>query len=110
MCYAFRMAKRLTGAEKYFADRMLDPAHRVEHAAATKRIRNTDAIVRALDQKREANGLSKAELARRADLPPEAVRRLFSANCVNPTLGTITALAGALNVELVLQPLAEVKC
>lgn len=103
------MTKRPTGAEKYFADRMLDPVYRAEHAAATERIRSTDAIVRALDQKREASGLSKAELARRADLPPEAVRRLFSADSANPTLGTITALAGALNVELVLQPLAEAK-
>jgi DNA-binding phage protein len=103
------MAKHPTGAEKYFADRMLDPAYRAEHAAATERIRSTDAIVRALDEKREASGLSKAELARRADLPPEAVRRLFSADNANPTLGTITALAGALNVELVLQSIASTK-
>ena len=105
----FTMTKQPTGAEKYFADRMLDPVYRAEHGAAAERIRSTDAIVRALDEKREASGLSKAELARRADLPPEAVRRLFSADSANPTLGTITALAGALNVELVLQPLASAK-
>lgn len=100
------MTQRPTGAEKYFADRMSDPVYRAEHAAATERIRSTDAIVRALDEKREASGLSKAELARRADLLPEAVRRLFSADNANPTLGTIMALAGALKVELVLKPLA----
>ncbi len=100
------MTKRPTGAEKYFTGRMHDTAYRAEHAAATDRIRRTDAIVRALNEKREASGLSKAELARRADLPPEAVRRLFSAEGANPTLGTVTALANALNVELVLQPLA----
>lgn len=88
---------------------MLDPEYRAEHIAATDRIRRTDAIVRALDEKRELSGLSKAELARRADLPPEAVRRLFSTSSANPTLGTITALAGALNVELVLKPLTNAK-
>ena len=103
------MPRQPTGAEKFFAERMLDPAYKAEHAAATERIRSADAIVRALDQKREASGFSKAELARRADLPPEAVRRLFSAGSANPTLGTITALAGALKVELVLQPLADAK-
>lgn len=103
------MTKQLTGAEKYFADRMLDPAYQAEYAAASDRIRRTDAIVRALDDERKAKGISKAELARRADLSPEAVRRLFSADGVNPTLETITALASALDVQLVLRSLADAK-
>jgi transcriptional regulator with XRE-family HTH domain len=86
---------------------MLDPEYRREYEAASMRLRTTDAIVRSLDARRQAEGLSKAELARRADLPAEAVRRLFSADRVNPTLGTIAALAGALDVELVLQPLVS---
>lgn len=101
------MREPRTGAEKYFAERMLEPEYRREYEAAAARIRSTDAIVRSLDARREAEGLTKAELARRAHLPAEAVRRLFSADQANPTLGTITALAGALDVELVLQPLAS---
>ena len=46
----FTMTKQPTGAEKYFADRMLDPVYRAEHGAAAERIRSTDAIVRALDE------------------------------------------------------------
>lgn len=101
------MKKVRTAAERYFAERMLDPEYRREYEAASVRIRTTDVIVRSLDARRQAEGLTKAELARRAHLPAEAVRRLFSADRANPTLGTITALAGALNVELVLQPLAS---
>ena len=48
-------------------------------------------------------GMTKAELARRADLTPEVVRRLFSADSPNPTIGTLTALADSLGLELVPQ-------
>ena len=108
ICVTVRSVREArTGAERYFAERMLDPEYRREYEAASVRIRTTDAIVRSLDARRQAEGLTKAELARRAHLPAEAVRRLFSADRANPTLGTIAALAGALDVELVLQPLAS---
>ena len=54
-----------------------------------------------LDERREALGMTKAELARRADITPEAVRRLFIADNPNPTIGTLTAIADALDVDLV---------
>ena len=57
--------------------------------------------MRALDDRREELGITKAELARRADLAPEAVRRLFSTDQPNPTITTLAALADALGVEFV---------
>lgn len=53
---------------------------------------------------REALGLSKAELARRAGLPPEAVRRLFTMRSPNPTATTLVALARAMDLDLVAEP------
>ena len=47
---------------------------------------------------------AKAELARRAGMPPEAVRRLFSVEGPNPTAATLVALADALDLELVARP------
>lgn len=66
-----------------------------------RRIDAIDRLVRALDERREKLGLSKAELARPAELAPVAMRRLFSVDSPNPAIGTLTALADALGLELV---------
>jgi DNA-binding phage protein len=98
-----------TGAEKYLAKKGKDPDYRAAYNEARPRIDQVDAIVRALDDRREALGLSKAELARRADLAPEAVRRLFSIEAPNPTIVTLVALAEALDLELTVAPLPRVR-
>lgn len=92
--------KPRTGAESYFAKRMEDPAYADAHDAAAARIDEIDQILGFIDQVRVDQDLSKAELARRAGLPPEAVRRLLTADHRNPTLDTILALSHALGVEL----------
>lgn len=89
-----------TGAERYFADRMKDPEYAEAHRKAAERIDEIDRILGFLDQKRVDQGISKAELARRAGLKAEAVRRLLTAEHQNPTLETILALSKALDVEL----------
>jgi DNA-binding phage protein len=91
-----------TGADRYFARRASEPGYAEAYDEARRRDA-IDRLVRALDDRREELGLSKAELARRAELAPEAVRRLFSADSPNPTIGTLTALADALGLELVPQ-------
>ena len=93
-----------TGAERYFAEQMAEPEYRAAYEAAARRIRRTDELVRQLDRRREERGLSKAELARRAGLPPEVVRRLFTAAHANPTALTLAALAEALDLHLVATP------
>src|SRR3546814_7802458 len=92
-------SKRPTGAERYLAGQLADPEYRDAYDEARRRIAQVDELVRALDGRRVELGLSKAELARRADLAPEAVRRLFSIESPNPTASTLAALADALELE-----------
>jgi transcriptional regulator with XRE-family HTH domain len=102
------MAPR-TGAERYFARQMEDPEYRAAYKDARKRVGRTDALVRSLDERRSAKGMSKAALARKAGLPPEAVRRLFTVKAPNPTAGTLVALAEALDLEVVARPKAPAR-
>ncbi len=98
---AFMARTTQTGAERYFSQRAAELGFAEEYEAARRRIDQVDRLVHELDDRREALGMTKAELARRADLAPEAVRRLFSADSPNPTIGTLTALADSLGLELV---------
>lgn len=98
------MARQPTGAERYLAGRLEDDEYQQAFELARERIAQIDEIIRALDARRVALSITKAELARRANLKPEAVRRLFSADRANPTLQTLVALADALDLELRPQP------
>ena len=98
-----------TGAERYLTERKGDPEYRLAYAAARRRIDQIDSIIRILDQRRCSLELSKAELARRANLRPEVIRRLFSAERPNPTLSTLVALAEALEMELAAEPLEQAR-
>jgi len=89
-----------TGAERYLARRLEDPEYRQAYEEARERIEQIDLVIRAFDARREELHLTKAELARRAGVKPEAIRRLFSAEKPNPTLTTLVALAGALDLEI----------
>ena len=98
----------LTGAERYLKNRREDPDYDRTYISARRRIDQIDALIRALDERRCDLNLSKAELARRADLRPEVIRRLFTAESPNPTLSTVVALAGALKLELTTEPVEDV--
>jgi DNA-binding phage protein len=98
------MVKRMTGAERYLARRLEDAEYRQAYTEARERIDQIDSVIRALDARREELELTKAELARRAGVKPEAIRRLFSAEKPNPTLTTLVALAGALDLEILPTP------
>lgn len=100
------MAAR-TGAERYFEKQRTDPEYERAYQEAAATVRAIDALVRSIDDCREAHGLSKAELARRAGLPPEAVRRLFTMRSPNPTAATLVALARVLDLDLVAEPRAK---
>jgi len=100
-----RMPKARTGAERYLKERREDADYELAYQAARRRIDQVDSLIRVLDQRRSNLDLSKAELARRANLRPEVIRRLFSAENPNPTLSTLVALAEALEMELAAEPL-----
>jgi len=93
-----------TGAERYFEGQLEDEEYKAAYVEASERIRRTDELVRSLDERRDARGMTKAALARRAGLPPEAVRRLFTMQSPNPTAVTLVALAEALDLDLVAVP------
>ena len=57
-----------------------------------------------IDEERERQGLSKAELARRTGMSPVVVRRLFSSPSSNPTLETVLSLLEELDIEVELKP------
>jgi DNA-binding phage protein len=98
------MNRARTGAERYIAELKKDPEFRAAYEDAARRTRAVDELVRSLERARLRLGLSKAELARRAGMQPEAVRRLFSVDRPNPTAVTLTALAQVLGLELVARP------
>jgi ribosome-binding protein aMBF1 (putative translation factor) len=98
------MVRTKTRAERYIATQKRDPEFREAYNEAAHRVRQVDELVRALDDAREQHGMTKAELARRAGMAPEVVRRLFTAEGPNPTAATLTALADVLGVELIARP------
>src|SRR6185295_6519510 len=70
-----------------------------------KVIDEIDALVNQLDQARIELGMTKGELARRAQKLPAYVRRLLLAKGSNPTLRSTVELARHLGLRLKLVPL-----
>ncbi len=97
-------ARRKTGFDRYVDTRMKDSRFAAEYRNARAEIDATDALIRALEQAREASGLSKAELARRIDVKPAMVRRLLTAPRGNPTVATVLKVTSALGYHLELAP------
>jgi DNA-binding XRE family transcriptional regulator len=88
-----RLAKRL--AE--------DPEFRTEFERQQRAIAAIDEIVNQLDALRLEHDYTKAELARMIDKNPASVRRLLTA-AANPELGTIVAMADALDADVIVVP------
>lgn len=84
-----------------------DPEFLREYVVESVRIATIDMIVNALDDAREAAGLSKAALARAISVEPATIRRLFTTGHVNPTLGTLAEVAAALGMRITLEPLGK---
>jgi DNA-binding phage protein len=103
------MMMKSTGAQRYFEARAEGSSeYREALEDARLRIGAIDQVVRVLDEQRVALGLSKAELARRAGMRPEVVRRLLGVGSINPTLATVISLASALSLNLTVTPRHDV--
>jgi transcriptional regulator with XRE-family HTH domain len=87
------------------ADDLKDSEFLREFVGESVRIATVDMIVNALDRARTTAGLSKADLARAISVNPAVIRRLFSAERPNPTLGTLAEVAAALGMRVTLEPL-----
>lgn len=114
MCYALAMSStiadaRSTGQSKSgHHDRLArrlaeDPGFKAEFKRQQRTIAAIDNIVNQLDTLRSDRAYSKAELARKIDKNPASVRRLLTA-ATNPELGTIVAVADALDADVVVVP------
>lgn len=84
-----------------------DPEFLREYVVESVRIATIDEVVNALDDARQAAGLSKAELARAIQVEPATIRRLFASHRSNPTLGTLAEVAAALGMRITIQPLED---
>ena len=86
---------------------LADPEFLRTYVLESVRITTIDSLVNELDDLREAEGLSKAALARAIGSNPATVRRLFSSADASPTVGTLAEVAAALGMKLVLAPLDD---
>jgi ribosome-binding protein aMBF1 (putative translation factor) len=85
--------------ERLMAARMEDAEFRAEYQRTRREVERIDVIIRALDARREQQGLSKAELARRIGRNPSSIRRLFTQE-TNPELKLVVSMLDALGLEL----------
>lgn len=100
----------MTGTSAFWKDlarELEDPEFLREYVVESVRIATLDEVVNALDDAREAAGLSKAELARAIQVEPATIRRLFASERSNPTLGTLAEVAAALGMRITLEPLDD---
>ncbi|MFC7545590.1 helix-turn-helix domain-containing protein [Plantactinospora sp. GCM10030261] len=95
-----------SGFQDDLNDDLTDPDFLRSFVTESVRIATVDAIINALDDARTASGLSKADVARAIGAEPATVRRLFSAGNVNPTLGTLAAVAAALGLHISVRPMS----
>jgi DNA-binding phage protein len=95
-----------TGFWEDLADDLRDPEFLREYVVESIRIATIDLVINALDDARQAAGLSKADVARAINVEPATVRRLFGAGNVNPTLGTLASVAAALGMRITVEPLS----
>jgi len=103
---AMRTTKKLDTSrhDRRLARRMTEePEFKAEFERQQRTIAAIDEIVNQLDALRLAHALSKAELARAIDKNPASVRRLLTARG-NPELGTVVAMADALDADVLVVP------
>lgn len=100
----------MTGSSVFWDDLsrdLEDPEFLRDFVIESMRIATIDDVVNALDNAREAAGLSKAELARAIQVEPATIRRLFASATSNPTLGTLAEVAAALGLRITVEPLDD---
>ena len=83
-----------------------DPEFAAAYFRGKLRLMVLDQLIDKLEETRESADLSKAELARAADLQESLFRKLTT-NPSNPTFKTLTDVAAALGLKLALVPMSE---
>jgi DNA-binding phage protein len=93
--------------DKLLADELRDPEFARGYAAELARINAIDAVINGLSDLLEESGMNKTQLARAIGSQPSVVRRLLTAQTVNPTLSTVAELAAALGWKVTLTPMSD---
>jgi ribosome-binding protein aMBF1 (putative translation factor) len=79
------------------------PERRARNERTKRQVLATRQILQQIDDERERRGMTKADLAHRIGATPSVVRRLFSSETSNPTLGTVVAMLDALDLDVQVQ-------
>lgn len=82
---------------------MQEPEFAESYRLHRARIDAIDTLMRALDEERERQKMTKADLARRIDAEPAAIRRLFTEARPNPQIGRLVDMAHELGLEITVQ-------
>ena len=94
---------RKTSFDQRFDGWMQDPEFVESYRLHRARIDAIDTLMRALDEERERQKMTKADLARRIEAKPAAVRRLFTESRPNPQIGRLVDIAHELGFEITVQ-------
>jgi ribosome-binding protein aMBF1 (putative translation factor) len=92
-----------TSFDRRFDKWMQDPEFAESYRLHRARIDAIDGLMRAIDEERERQHLTKTQLAERIDAQPAAVRRLFSRPRPNPQIGRLVDMAHELGLEVVIR-------
>jgi len=92
-----------TSFDRRFDGWMQDPEFVESYRLHRARIDAIDTLMRALDDERERQKMTKADLARRIEAEPAAVRRLFTESRPNPQIGRLVDIAHELGLEITLK-------
>lgn len=92
-----------TSFDRRFDRWMQDPEFAESYRLHRPRIDAIDTLMRGLDDERERRKMTKADLARRIEAEPAAVRRLFTESQPNPQIGRLVDIAHELGFEITLQ-------
>ena len=92
-----------TSFDRRFDRWMQDPEFVESYRLHRARIDAIDTLMRGLDDERERRKMTKADLARRIEAEPAAVRRLFTESRPNPQIGRLVDIAHELGFEITLQ-------
>lgn len=99
------MSEQTTGRWALIRSRALDtPQRRARYERSRKQVLATRLILQQIDAERERRGLTKTALAREVGTTPSVIRRLFSSETSNPTLGTVVAVLEALDLAVEVRP------
>lgn len=92
-----------TSFDRRFDKWMQDPEFAESYRLHRARIDAIDNLMRSLDAERERQKITKADLARRIEAEPAAVRRLFTESRPNPQIGRLVDMAHELGFEITIK-------